>query len=115
MNKLSACLGAAMFVFGALPLAQSTGDDAIRPGAPAQQLAQAPVLADGEVRKVHKDTKTMVIKHGPIPSLDMPAMVMVFHVKDPAMLEQVKAGDKIRFQAEKIGGAYTVIRIEASK
>jgi Cu/Ag efflux protein CusF len=28
------------------------------------------------------------------------------------MLDQVKAGDKIKFQAEKIGGAYTVTRIE---
>ena len=37
---------------------------------------------------------------------------MVFHVKDPAMLDQVKAGDKIRFQAEKIGGQYTVTKIQ---
>ena len=42
-------------------------------------------------------------------------MTMVFQVKDPAMLDQVKAGDKIRFQAEKIGGAYTVTKIEAAK
>ena len=40
---------------------------------------------------------------------------MVFHVKDPAMLDQVKAGDKIRFQADKIGGNYTVTKIEAAK
>ncbi len=40
---------------------------------------------------------------------------MVFQVKDPAMLDQVKAGDKIRFQADKIGGQYTVTRINRSK
>ena len=40
---------------------------------------------------------------------------MVFQVKDPAMLDQVKAGDKIRFQADKIGGQYTVTKIEAVK
>ena len=45
----------------------------------------------------------------------MGAMTMVFQVKDPAMLDQVKAGDKIRFQAEKIGGQYTVTRIEPTK
>ena len=39
-------------------------------------------------------------------------MTMVFLVKDPAMLERVKAGDKIRFDAEKVGAAYTVTRIE---
>ena len=42
-------------------------------------------------------------------------MTMVFHVKDPAMLDQVKAGDKIRFQADKIGGNYTVTKIEVAK
>jgi Cu/Ag efflux protein CusF len=42
----------------------------------------------------------------------MPAMTMVFQVKDPAMLDQVKAGDKIKFAADKVNGAYTVTRIE---
>ena len=42
-------------------------------------------------------------------------MTMVFQVGDPAMLDQVKAGDKVKFQAEKVGGAYTVVRIEISK
>ncbi len=72
-------------------------------------------LVDGEVRKVDKDAKKITIKHGPIPNLDMPAMSMVFQVKDAAMLDQVKAGDKIRFAAEKVGGQYTVIRVEPAK
>lgn len=72
-------------------------------------------LAHGEVRKVDKDAGKLTIKHGPIPSMDMPSMTMVYRVKDPAMLEQVKAGDKIKFDAEKIGGAYTVIRLEPVK
>ena len=45
----------------------------------------------------------------------MPAMTMVFQVKDPTMLDQVKAGDKVKFQAEKIGGAFTVTKIEQAK
>ena len=72
-------------------------------------------LSDGEVRKVDKDAKKITIKHGPLATLDMPPMTMVFQVKDPAMLEQVKAGDKIKFQAEKVGGAYTVTKIEPAK
>lgn len=69
-------------------------------------------MADGEVRRVDKDAKKITIKHGPLQGLDMPAMTMVFQVKDPAFLEQVKPGDKIRFAAEKVGGAYTVTKIE---
>ena len=77
-------------------------------------LAQA-ALTDGEIRKVDKDAKKITIKHGPMPSLDMPAMTMVFQVKDPAVLDQVKAGDKVKFEAQKLGGAYTVTRMEAAK
>jgi len=87
--------------------------------AAATLVLAAPVLAqafsDGEIRRVDKDAKKLTIKHGPIPNLNMDSMTMVFQVKDPAMLDQVKAGDKIRFQADKIGGQYTVTKIEAAK
>ena len=72
-------------------------------------------LSEGEIRKVDKSAKKITIKHGPLANLDMPAMTMVFQVKDPAMLEQVKAGDKVKFEAEKIGASYTVTRIEPSQ
>ena len=72
-------------------------------------------LTDGEIRKVDKDAKKITIRHGPIVDLDMPAMTMVFQVKDPAMLDQVKSGDKVKFAAEKTGGAYTVTKIEPAK
>ncbi len=42
-------------------------------------------------------------------------MTMVFQVRDPAMLDEVKAGDKIKFDAEKVGGAFTVTKIEPAK
>ncbi|GAB3540429.1 hypothetical protein GCM10027343_09500 [Noviherbaspirillum agri] len=77
--------------------------------------AAAAAMADGEVKKVDKDAGKMTIKHGPIENLGMSNMTMVFRVKDPAMLDQVKPGDKIRFAAEKVNGALTVTRIEAAK
>jgi len=81
----------------------------------AAQIAQAVALSDGEVRKVDKDARKITIKHGPLVNLDMPAMTMVFQVKDPELLDQLKAGDKVRFRAEKIGDAYTVTKIEPVK
>jgi Cu(I)/Ag(I) efflux system protein CusF len=72
-------------------------------------------LSEGEVRKVDKDAKKITIKHGALANLDMPPMTMVFQVKDPALLDQVKTGDKIKFTAEKAAGAYTVTHIEAAK
>ena len=72
-------------------------------------------MADGEVRKIDKSAKKITLKHGPIPSLDMTPMTMVFQVKDPAMLDQVKVGDKVKFQADLVSGAFTVTKIEAVK
>jgi Cu/Ag efflux protein CusF len=72
-------------------------------------------LSDGEIRKIDKDAKKLTIKHGPLANLDMPAMTMVFQVKDPAMLDQVKRGDKVKFVAAKEGAAYVVTNIEPAK
>ena len=82
--------------------------------APASQAstATAAALSEGEVRKVDREARKVTIKHGPLANLDMPGMTMVFHVKDVAMLERVKAGDAIRFKAEKLGGNYTVVELE---
>jgi uncharacterized cupredoxin-like copper-binding protein len=72
-------------------------------------------MADGEVRKVDKDTKKITITHGEIKNLDMPGMTMLFQVKDPAMLDMVKPGDKVKFRAEKAGGGIMVTEIQVAK
>jgi len=81
----------------------------------ARSSPAAAGLSDGEVRKVDRDAKKITIKHGPIASIDMPPMTMVFRVKDPALLDKVKPGDRIRFAAEKSGGQYFVTGIEAAR
>ena len=94
------------------PAAQTTQAQAT----PATQAAQAMTeMVAGEVRKVDKDTRKITLRHGEIKQLDMPAMTMVFQVKDPAMLEKIKAGDKVMFKAEGKGGALTVTEIETTK
>ena len=57
----------------------------------------APSLTDGEIRKIDRETGKLTIRHGEIKHLDMPPMTMVFVAKDKAMLDKVKAGDKVRF------------------
>jgi Cu(I)/Ag(I) efflux system protein CusF len=100
-------------VFATPALAQKAADDHSAHHAGAQ--SQSAALADGEVRKVDKAAKKITIKHGPIPSLDMPAMTMVYRVKDAKLLTRVKAGDKINFTAEKIGDNYTLSTLEPAK
>ncbi len=69
-------------------------------------------LANGTVKKIDAGTGKITVDHGPIKSLNMDAMTMVFRVKDPAMLRQVKAGDKIRFDADRVNGAITIMNMK---
>jgi Cu(I)/Ag(I) efflux system periplasmic protein CusF len=103
-------------IAAALLLALAAPPPALAGDAHNKDAPTSAKLADGEVRKVDKDARKLTIRHGPLPQLDMPTpMTMVYQVKDPALLEQVKAGDRIRFEAEKIGGQFTVTRIEQAK
>lgn len=76
--------------------------------------APAAEMTEGEIKKVDKDNKKLTIKHGEIRNLDMPAMTMVFQVKDATLLDKVKAGDKIRFVAEKSADGYVVTDVQAA-
>lgn len=70
-------------------------------------------MTEGEVRKVDADKITL--KHNEIKNLDMPAMTMVFKVANPASIARLQPGDKVRFTAEKVGGQYTITRLEPAK
>jgi Cu/Ag efflux protein CusF len=104
----------AAIAFGALSLFPALAVEAHHQTA-AASAADGQQLASGEVRKVDKEAGKVTIRHGPIANLDMPPMTMVFRVMDPAMLEQLKPGDKIRFAADKVNGNYTVMRFEVAK
>ena len=86
---------------------------------PAAPSTMGPMTADsaadmsrGEIKKVDRSAKKITIKHGEIKNLDMPGMTMVFHVQDPAMLERVKAGDKVLFRVEKSDGVLLVTELQ---
>ena len=74
-----------------------------------------PALADGEIRKIDKETGKITIKHGDIKHLDMPPMSMVFNVKDKALLDKVQVGDKIRFIVIMDAGKMVVTDIQPAK
>ena len=113
----SLALGASAFAAGdhgakhgsatAAPVAQA---QAAAPAAPSAAVD----LTEGEIRKVDKSTGKITVKHGEIKNLDMPAMTMVFGVKDAAMLDKVKQGDKVRFRAANEDGKFTITEIQAA-
>ncbi|MGN1290455.1 MAG: copper-binding protein [Bradyrhizobium sp.] len=71
---------------------------------------------NGEVKKIDEGAGKITLKHGPAKSLGMEEpMTMVYRVKDPALLKQVKVGDKVRFEAQEGDGGYTVTAIQKAK
>lgn len=70
---------------------------------------------NGTIVKIDQSLGKITLRHGEIPNLHMEAMTMVFAVRDKAMLDGLKAGDKVRFEAEEVNGAKTVMEIQSAK
>lgn len=77
--------------------------------------ATAARMSEGTVKKVDKSAAKITIAHGPLENLGMPGMTMAFRAADAAMLDKVKAGDKIRFTAERVDGVFSVTQLEVTK
>ena len=112
MKAILCTLSVALLVATPAAFSQTTAPAQAAAAKPAQAMTD---MVAGEVRKVDKDARKITLRHAEIKQLDMPAMTMVFQVKDPAMLDKVKAGDKVKFKAENAGGAMTVTEIETAK
>ena len=95
--------------------AQSSMDPGKMDGLKAAQTTAEPKMTDGEVRKIDMEAGKVTLKHGEIKNLDMPGMTMVFVVKDKAMLDKLKAGDKVKFKAINDGGKFTVTEIQPAR
>ena len=83
----------------------------VSPSSPTSPVSQVET-SEAEVRKVDLGAGKITLRHGEIKNLGMPPMTMVFQVKDRAFLNGLKAGDTVKFTADKIKGAYTVMSIE---
>jgi Cu/Ag efflux protein CusF len=84
--------------------------------APVTSVYAQSAMVDGTVTKIDASASKITLKHGPIKKFDMDdGMTMVFRVQDAAMLKQVKVGDKVKFEADKVNGQFTVTKIEKAK
>ena len=104
----------ALLTLGAAPV-QAAGDHAGHGMAMQATASTEMQMVDGVVKKVDKSAGKVTLSHGPLTNLSMPAMTMVFRVKDANWLDQMKAGDKIRFMADNVNGAVTIVHFEPDK
>lgn len=81
----------------------------------AHQAPSPTELTDGEVKKIDKEAGKITLRHGELKNLNMAAMSMVYGVKKPAMLDQVKVGDKVKFAADRVNGALTIVQLQTAQ
>lgn len=114
-NSLLRAVGLALVVTSAnLAIAQDSKAQ-IKDSPPSAAVNVDADMTSAEVRRVDKDSKKITLKHEAIKGLDMPAMTMVFQVRDASLLDKVQAGDKVKFRAISEGNAYVVTAIESAK
>jgi len=78
-------------------------------------LSAAAQTVDGTVEKIDFDAGKVTLRHGEIKSIDMPPMKMAFRVADPKWLQTLQVGDKVKFDAAKVNGQFTVTAITVVK
>jgi Cu/Ag efflux protein CusF len=110
MKTLATLMAALLIGSTGLSMAQSM-QMPMKASAPASAPSAMP-LVNGEVRKLDPATGLIVLRHGDIPNLAMPAMTMGFEIADKKMLDGFKVGDKVRFQAEMLKGRATVTELK---
>jgi len=118
MNRQHGIITAALAsLFTLLPATTpfASDHDAHAGHAAQSNTASESSMCEGTVKKVDKAAGKVTVAHGPLSNLKMPAMTMVFRVKDAAWLDRMQADSKIRFQADSINGILTIVRFESAK
>jgi Cu(I)/Ag(I) efflux system protein CusF len=78
-------------------------------GAAAQEQTHH---ATGTIKNVDAAKGTVTVDHGPVKSLEWPAMTMTFAVKDKALFDKLTVGKKAEFEFSQDGKGYVVTGVK---
>lgn len=76
--------------------------------------SQVDQMTEGVVKKIDKENSKITIKHDEIKNLDMPAMTMVFQVKNKALLDKVQPGEIVKFTVIQEGGKFVITNLKSA-
>jgi Cu/Ag efflux protein CusF len=93
----------------------TTGQSAPAASSPPAAPAASLPLVSGRVEDIDTAGGKVTLDHGPIPNLNMDGMTMAWKVADPAMLKDLKKGEKVQFSADRVNGSLTVTHIQGAK
>lgn len=68
-------------------------------------------LTDAVIRKVNPSTGMLTLQHGELKNIGMSAMTMAYKAKDAAMVNEAKAGEKVKVRVENVDGTLTIVKL----
>ncbi|ASL45228.1 hypothetical protein bAD24_I17280 [Burkholderia sp. AD24] len=68
-------------------------------------------LTDAVVRKVNPSTGMVTLQHGELKNIGMSAMTMAYKARDASMIDQIKAGEKVKVRVEDVDGTLTIVKL----
>jgi Cu(I)/Ag(I) efflux system membrane fusion protein len=71
-----------------------------------------PALHEAEGQVVEIDNGSVTLSHGPFKTLGMPGMTMSFPLADPALLQGIQAGDRLRFGVRETDDGLRIEQLE---
>ena len=78
----------------------------------AQENSSGSHKAIATVKSADTKAGTVTLDHGPVASMNWPAMTMTFKVKDKAMLDQLSAGKKVDVEFVQEGKDYVITAVK---
>jgi len=114
MKSTTLTLIAGLFLAPQLPVLAADNNGHVMPAEQTKDM----VWTNGTVKRIDSNIGKIAISDVRLAQLanldnpDMPALALMFRVTDPAWLEQVKPGDRIRFVVERLDGALTITALQ---
>ena len=68
-------------------------------------------LTDAEVKRIDAAHGMVMLKHGALENVGMAPMTMAFKARDPAMIDSLHVGDKVKVRIERVNGTLTIVTL----
>jgi Cu/Ag efflux protein CusF len=111
MKTLNIAIITLSLVVPTAAFAQANQMEGMAMGQPAKGT-KAVHQATGVVKNVDAGNGKVTLEHGPVKTLNWPAMTMTFGVKDKNVLDKLRVGQRVQVEFKELGGSFVVTSVK---
>jgi Cu(I)/Ag(I) efflux system protein CusF len=112
MKTLNIAIAIFSLAVPAAAFAQAGQMQGMAMGQPAKGTKAAVHHATGVVKSVDAGNGKVTLEHGPVKTLNWPAMAMTFGVKDKGLLDKLRVGQRVQVEFQEQGGSYVITSVK---